>query len=305
LPSPRYLASLPERVVRSLSALAGGVLREAGEVTIPLRLRRTRLYRALAGNTLQFLIEQVGQVEGTYPVEGGLPHDYMIRHAAGNVLEVAGIATFSASPVWVLAALADITGAGRELIADISAALQEEGLLPSGHRFESVDQLLDGLESTAGKLSDTVRVPPLDVGTLRREWSGLRAAAGSIPRASLPAIATLEKQWREFREEAANQQRSVFQLSSVAALAAMRQLPDNVRWLSRATRITARRTGEVLFDTLLNHYWLTLAEIRQTGFWKFWMREFQPYLAGALQQFSPKRVSLTERLLSRGKSRLQ
>jgi hypothetical protein len=68
LPSALFIASLPERVVRSLSALAGGVLREAGEVTIPARLRRTRLYRALAGNTLQFLIEQVGQVEGTYPV---------------------------------------------------------------------------------------------------------------------------------------------------------------------------------------------------------------------------------------------
>ncbi len=223
----------------------------------------------------------------------------MIRHAAGNVLEIAGIATFSASPVWVLAALADITGAGRDLIADISTALQDEGLLPPGHRFESIDQLLDGLENTAGKLADTVRVPPLDVRALRREWSELRTAARTIPRASLPAIASLEKQWRQFRQEAARQKHSVFQLSSVAALAAVRQLPANVRWISRATRVTARRTGEVLFETLLNHYRVTLAEIHQTGFWRFWMREFQPYLNGALQQFSPKRVSLTERLLKR------
>ncbi|MGA2186278.1 MAG: hypothetical protein ABSH47_24960 [Bryobacteraceae bacterium] len=301
MPSASFIASLPERVVRSLSALAGGVLREAGEVTIPTRLRRTRLYRALAGNTLQFLIEQVGQVEGTYPVEGGLPDDYLIRHAAGNVLEVAGIATFSASPVWVLAALADISGAGRELIGDIAQALQEARLLERGRGFESVDQLLDGFESTAGKLSDTVRVPPLDVGALRREWSELRAAARAIPRPSLPAISLLERQWRQFRDEAARQHRSVFELSSVAAISAVRKLPDNVRWLSRAARVTARRTGEVLFETLLNHYRVTLAEIHQTGFWRFWMREFQPYLAGALQQFSPQRVSLTERLLTRRK----
>ncbi|MGD0620201.1 MAG: hypothetical protein ABSB67_21380 [Bryobacteraceae bacterium] len=297
LRSALFIASLPERVVRSLSALAGGVLREAGEVTIPARLRRTRLYRALAGNTLQFLIEQVGQVEGTYPVEANLPGDYIVRHAAGNVLEFAGIAAFSASPVWVLAALADISGAGRELIADIAGSLQEAGLLEHGHRFESVDQLLDGLEATAGKLSDTVRVPPLDVAALRHEWSELRTAARSIPKPRLPAVAALERQWRQFREEAARQERSVFELSSVAAISAVRQLPDNVRWLSRAARVTARRTGGVLFETLLSHYWLTLSEIHQTGFWRFWMREFQPYLTGALQQFSPGRESLTERLL--------
>ncbi len=288
-------------MVRSLSALAGGALREAGEVTIPARLRRTRLYRALAGNTLQFLIEQVGQVEGTYPAEGSLPGDYAVRHAAGNVLEFAGIAAFSASPVWVLAALADISGAGRDLIADIARALQDEGLLERGRGFESVDQLLDGLESTVGKLADTVRVPPLDVGALRREWTELRGAAASIPRPSLPAIAALEQQWREFRAEAARQQRSVFELSSAAAISAIRKLPDNVRWLSRAARVTGRRTGQMLFETLLNHYSVTLAEIHRTGFWRFWMREFQPYLTGALQQFSPRRTSLTERLLTRRK----
>ena len=288
-------------MVRSLSALAGGVLREAGEVTIPVRLRRTRLYRAMVGNTLQFLIEQVGQVEGTYPAQEGLPADYMIRHAAGNVLDFAGIVTFSASPVWVLAALADISGAGRELIGDIAQALQEEELLERGKTFATVDQLLDGLEGTAGKLADTVRVPPLDVAALRREWADLREAAATIPRPGLPAISVIEKQWRLFREEAANQSRSVFELSSLAALSAVRQLPGSVRWLSRAARVTAQRTGGAVFEALLSHYWLTLQQIHETGYWRFWMREFQPYLAGALQQFSPERMSITERLLSRRK----
>lgn len=301
-PSAAWIASLPERVVRSLSALAGGLLLETGEVTIPSRLRRTRLYRALAENTLRFLVEQVGQVEGAFPPGEQLPRDYIVRHAAGNVLDVAGIATFSASPVWVLAALADISGAGRELIADIARSLEEEGLLQPGPRLESVDQLLDGLESTAGRLSDTVRVPPLDVASLRREWADLRTAAASIPRASLPAITSLEKQWREFRAEAALQHRPVFQLSSLAALSAIRRLPDNVRWLSRAARVTGRRAGALLFETLLNHYWLTLTEIHQTGFWNFWLREFQPYLDGALRQFSPHHISLTEKLLSRRKA---
>ncbi|MEK7753885.1 MAG: hypothetical protein AAB654_18325, partial [Acidobacteriota bacterium] len=126
---PHYLASLPERVVRSASALAGGLVRELGDVTLPPAIRRTRLYRSLVDSTLRFLIEQVGQVEGAYPLEGRLAEDFAMRRAAGNGIELVGILTFRASPVWVLAALADLSGAGRQLIQEIAASLKQEGLL--------------------------------------------------------------------------------------------------------------------------------------------------------------------------------
>src|SRR4029079_13121649 len=98
----------------------------------------------------------------------------------------AGIVAFRASPVWVLAALADLSGAGRELIAEIAGALESEGLLQPGRRFETVDQLLDGLEATAGSLVDSVNTPPLDVAGLRQEWARFRHEARRLPRANLP-----------------------------------------------------------------------------------------------------------------------
>ena len=64
--SSAFLLSLPERAVRSATALAGGILREIGDVTIPKTIRRSRLYENLVESTLQFLIEQVGQVDGVY-----------------------------------------------------------------------------------------------------------------------------------------------------------------------------------------------------------------------------------------------
>src|SRR5215217_2537911 len=92
-----YVLSVPERVVRAISALAGGVLRETGEVVLPARLRRTKLYQSLVDSTLRFLIEQVGQVEGSYTKEEELPKDFLIRRTAGNVIEIAGIVAFRAS----------------------------------------------------------------------------------------------------------------------------------------------------------------------------------------------------------------
>ena len=293
-----YLYSLPERLLRSVTGLSGGVARELGDVLLPARVRRSRLYDSLVGSTLRFLIEQVGQIDGTNPNAEPLPEDFLVRRAAGNVVELAGIASFRASPVWVLAALADLAGAGRELIGEMAEALQSEGLLEQGREFHSVDQLLDGLERTAARLTEAVNTPPLDVASLRTEWAEIRVEAARIPAAAMPTD-RLFRQWRDLKQEAAGQGRSVLQLSSVMALAAVRELPENARWLSRAVRVCGRRTGEVLAHGLLDHYQKSLAEIREAGYIRYWLREFRPYLKGALRQFSSQRVSTTERLLSR------
>src|SRR6185436_3248408 len=124
-----FLLSLPERGIRSLTALAGGLVREVGEISIPRTVRRSQLYQNLVDATLRFLIEQVGQVKGVYSSEEALSENFLVRRAAGNGIELIGILAFRASPVWVLAALADASGTGRFLIREIAAALKQEGLL--------------------------------------------------------------------------------------------------------------------------------------------------------------------------------
>jgi hypothetical protein len=290
----RYLLSLPERAVRSLAGLAAGLVREVSEVSLPSALRRTRLYRNLVDTTLRFLIEQVGQVEGSYPDGERLAADFALRRTAGNGIEIAGILAFRASPVWVMAAMADVTGAGRHLIREISAALADQGLLEPGSRFDTVDQMLDGLERTSSRLADTISTPPLDVGALRGEWQAIRRDAASI---HAPAIESLDRLWVEMKAEAASQGRSVFELSSVMALSAFRGTPETLRWLTQGASVAARRTGEIMGIVLLGHYRQALKEIHEEGFVRYWTREFQPYLHAAARQFSPDRESLTERWL--------
>src|SRR6266516_7434854 len=123
----KYFLSLPERVVRSLSALSGGLLQEIGNVVLPGSVRRTRLYRTMVEVVLRFLIEEVGQVEGIYPSEGRLAEKFLLQRTASHGIELLGILAFHASPIWVLSALADATGSGRKLIQEISEALQDEG----------------------------------------------------------------------------------------------------------------------------------------------------------------------------------
>ena len=154
----RYLLSLPERVVRSASALTAGLVREVSDVALPRRLRRTVVYRIMVESTLRFLIEQVGEVEGAYPVDGQLSDDFLLQRAVGDGIDIAGVVAFHASPVWILAALSDLSGAGRDLLDDIIVSLKQDRLLDADTEFENVEQVLDGLERTTGQLAQALRV---------------------------------------------------------------------------------------------------------------------------------------------------
>ena len=283
--------------MRSATALAGGLVREIGDVAVPTALRRTRLYRSLVDSTLRFLIEQVGQVEGVYPGESALAENFIVRRAAGNGLELVGILAFRASPVWVMAALADLSGSGRHLIREISLSLQQQGLLAANSNFETMDQILDGLESTAGHMAETINTPPLDVAALREEWRIIREHAARIPPRNLPSVDLLEDQWRELKSTAVAEDRSVLEVSALLALSAVRRLPENVQWLSRCAAGAAMTTGSLLASNLLGHYSDALREIRAEGYLAYWRREFRPYLQAAARQFSPKRRSSTEKML--------
>jgi hypothetical protein len=293
----RYLISLPERVVRSAAALAGGLIRELGDVTVPTAVRRTKTYQTMVEIALRFMIEQVGQVEGVYPSEGELASNFLLRRTAGHGIELAGLLAFRASPVWIMAALADISGAGRQIVQEISDALKEEGLLDRDSKFENIDQLLDGLGQTTGQAADLFNAPPMDVEGLRKEWATFRQSIAKIPPRNLPSAELVRRHWDELKTEAAAQGRSVFQLSSIMAVSAVAHAPETLVRLARAANKAVWRTGQLFAGSVLEHYSSTLRDIRERGYAAYWTEAFRPYLRAAAGQFSPQHRSLTDRLL--------
>jgi hypothetical protein len=291
--------SLPERVIRSALGLSAGLLREVGEVVLPRGVRRSQLYKSLVDTTLRFVIEQVGGASNIYPPEQPQLDNFLVRRGAGNAIELLGIVAFRVSPVWVLAALSDISGFGRRLIPEIAAALEAQGLLEPGAKFESVDQLLDGLERTSSRLAETFNTPPLDVASLRREWAALRAEARDLKPAQLPSPKTIGDQWEALKQESSRQGRSVFETSSVMAVSAVRALPAKARWLTASARVGATHTGKVLSAAILDHYSQTLQELHDVGYLAYAKRQLSPYLRACVDLFSPERRTLTQRLLDK------
>lgn len=295
----RYLLSFPERFVRSVLGLGAGVAREVGQVALPEGVRRSQLYQNLVDATFRFLIEQVGGVEGVYRAEEQLPDNFLARRTAGNAVEALGIVAFRASPVWVLAALADLSGMGRQLIPEIADALKMQGLLEQDKQVTSIDQMLDGLERTSSRLASTINTPPLDVAGLRTEWQAIKEEARHLQPASLPTWETISTMWTQLKTESTRQGRSVFETSSMMAVSAAHALPDGVRWLSASARVSAARTSHIVAAALLDHYRETLSEMRQVGYWTYASRQLRPYVHAAIGQFSPNRRTVTERVVEK------
>jgi hypothetical protein len=72
--------------------------------------------------------------------------------------------------------------------------------------------------------------------------------------------------------------------------------------VSASAKSAAGRTGQVVGSNLLEYYARTLADVREIGFITFTGRQLRPYVQAAVVQFSPKRPTLTQRLLDRWKS---
>ena len=299
----RYLLSFPERVLRAALGFGAGVAREVGDVALPESVRRGQLYRNMVETTLRFLTEQVGGGEPPRNAVDALPENFLARRTAGNAVEMLGIVAFRASPVWVLAALADVCGIGRHLIPEIAAALKARGLLDDEAEFASVDEMLDGLEKTSSRLASTINTPPLDVHALRREWAEIREEARALQPANFPSRETIRAVWDQLKDESARQKTSIFETSSMMAVSAVRALPEGVRWLSSSARVGAARTGQVVAAVLLEHYQQTLTEIRETGYMTYAGRQLRPYFHAAIRQFSPEHRTLTEHLLEKLETR--
>ena len=294
-----YLVTLPERLVRSAVGLSAGLAREVSDLVVPDAVRQGQVYRNMVDTTLRFLIEQVGGAEGAYPPDAPLPDDFLARRAAGNAVEMLGVVAFRASPVWVLAGLADLCGLGRHLIPQLADELKQKGLLDKDATFESMDQVLDGLERTSARVAFAINTFPLDVASLRAEWNGIREEARALQPSSLPSPEVITGLWDRLRAESAAQNRSVFETSSALALSAVRSVPDGVRWLSASAVAGAGRTGRVVGEALLDHYRQTLDEVRQVGYAEYASRQLTPYVRAAVAQFSPEQRTLTERILAR------
>jgi hypothetical protein len=280
----RFLLSVPERIVRSLAALAGGLVHESAQILLPRLVRRSRLYEASAKNLLRVTVELVGGVEGASTAEpGGGVGQLAVRKGAGNVVELGSIAAFGFSPLWLLAAASDLARGSRVYLDALVGELKAAEVLAPEAEFGSLDELLGALERGSGTAARLVDIPPLELAELRASVAELRGNVDDLPSADeLAAV------YAGLRRAARAEERSLLEVSAGIGLAFLL----SARSLSREHLVTPYRQD-----------WRPL---RDEGFAAYSRRVAQPYRRAVEGHFDRDRETWTERgleRLSRGRRR--
>jgi hypothetical protein len=276
------LASLPERLVRSLAALVGGGVHETATLALPRFVRRSRLYEATAKNMLRITVELVGGVAGASTEEAAAPGagELAKRKAAGNVVELGSIAAFGFSPLWVLAAAADVTRGSRVYLDAFVAELVRAGVLPAGSKPGSVDELLGALEGVSGTTARLVDIPPLELRALRRSLDDIRRDAGT-----LPGPEQLAGVFDGLRDAARRERASLLEVSVGIGIGFFN---------------SARHVGR---QHVLDPYREDLAPVRDEGLAAYARRVSAPYAAAVKRHFDTESRTYTERGIERMRRR--
>ncbi|MGL6278380.1 MAG: hypothetical protein ACRC50_02340 [Gaiella sp.] len=278
-----FLLSFPERLARALAAGLGGTVHETFQLALPRVVRTSRLYEATAKNLLRVTIELVGGVAAQSPPEHEHepdPQKLAMRKGVGNAMELGSIAAFGFSPLWVLAAAADVTGGSRAYLDALVRELVREGLVAPEARIDSVDQLLAALQGVSGTSARMIDIPPLEVEALRRSLADMRRDASS-----LPSQDELARVYQAIRQVAEREGMSMLDVSVGVGFAFFN---------------SARKVGR---QHLLDPYTEDLRPLRDEGFGSYAHRVSRPYAEAVARHFDPAAPTLTERGLGRLRSR--
>jgi aconitate hydratase len=276
----RFLVSLPERIVRALAAATGGTIHETAQLVLPRLVRTSRLYEATAKNLLRITVELVGGVERPAEEVAGevetSPAKLAARKVGGNVVELGSILAFGFSPLWLLAATADVTHGTRVYLDALVTELKGSGVLAQDVSVGSVDDLLAALEGASGTTARLIDIPPLELEALRQSLTDLRADATGLP--TTEELATL---YAGLLAEADREQRSLLEVSLGIGLAFFN---------------SARKVGR---QHVLDPYTEDLKPLREEGFAAYASRVGSPYAQAVVRHLDPSRPTLTERGLER------
>jgi hypothetical protein len=266
--------SMPERLARTIAAVAGGIVHETATLLLPRLVRRSRLYEATAKNLLRITVELVGGVEASAPtteVERD-PGRLAVRKGAGNVVELGSIAAFGFSPLWLLAAAADVTHGSRIYLDTFVSELKWRGVLEPETSFETVDDLLASLEGVSGTGARLIDIPPLEIEALKRSLAELRRDTSG-----LPTPHELAGLLQGLRRTAAEERRSLLEVSVGVGLAFFN---------------SARHVGR---QHLLDPYREDLRPVKREGFGAYAARVSQRYAEAVARHFDLSEPTLTER----------
>jgi len=321
-----YGISLPERLVRSAVGVTAGTAKEIAEFVVPQAFQDSKSYEVMVRNSLGFLLDSVAMVSEAGPppnssmyVPGAAlagspvpgapanaivdaaaavnPSRFIARKAAGNFIDIAGLATLHVSPLWVLAIVSDAAYGTKTYLNELAQELQAQGLIDDSSVIHKVEDLFNAVKQASGSAASAFDQPPLSLDELRTSVEQTRKAVNEIDPRHLIPESEINRYWSEMRSIAAQEQISLLGVSAAIAM----ETVENVKNLSHGTLTGLFVAGKIINRNIFGHYWDSLANINEQGIWNSVRNTYTPYVGLAWGNFTSSRKTWTETVLDPGR----
>ena len=295
-----YGVSLPERALRSTSAMVGGVLKESAELLVPQAFQTSKSYSIFVNQMLGILTESVGGVEGAQDEHTDAQkgeqevESYVARKTIGNMLDFAGMATLHLSPITVLAIVSDIAYGSKSYIEELAAELKKEGVIDEDSTIHNTAELLDAVQSASGTVAEAFDLPPLSAQGLKETIDQTRDAVNRLDGSSVIPQNELIKLWDDMHSMATQEDVSLLDVSGAMTLYSLNQ----VATVGKGALSSVKVAGDMFDKHIFQHYVDGLNDIQEKGIYGSLAESSQPYIDAIWNNFSSNRETLTEDVLS-------
>jgi hypothetical protein len=288
-----YGLSLPERALRSTSAMVGGVLRESASLLIPQAFQDSKSYQMFVSQMLDFVANDVGGVKSDKPnateVDG-----YVAKKAVSNFVELAGMATLHVSPMTILAITSDLAFGSTHMLKELSAELKKQGVIAEQSTIDSTADFLEAISETSGDAANAFDLPPLSVEGLQDTIAKTQEKLNRLGPTQMLPQAEMQRMWNDIYDMAAKENVDVFEVSSAMTMYSMNQLGA----VAQGALTTIRVTGNMIDKHIFEHYWTALEDISDQGLYTFVGKVSGPYIEAVWDNFSIEKATLTQDLLN-------
>lgn len=292
-----YLLSLPERTLRSLSALVGGASLLVSETLLPVALRESTFYRILIGDTQRYLVEQVAQVARDLPETAEsdtVTADYAQRKLTGAVLETVGLLSVQFSPLWVFAIVGDAAAGSKLFLNRLVGQLKKNGVIPPDAHITELVDVLNVMQTASEKSATVIDTPPLSRADLAKLVNDLKTSYQQMFAKTADLLPRLETVWGQLEQVASQQNISLERLQGILTIEAAEWGRKGV---GTAVAITETST-ELLGEAILSSYANTLEQVKEQGIAGYVGRYMKPFWETAVSHFQPHTKTWTEEKLS-------
>lgn len=290
-----YGLSLPERMLRSTTALLGGALRESSALLVPQAFRNSKTYNVFVQQMLDFLVVDVGGVKPDPAAANAQQiENFVARKTVSNFVELAGLATLHLSPVTVLALMSDIAYGSQSYLMELSDELKRSGVIDEKSTIDNATSLLSALSQASSTTAQAFSAPPLSVEGLKETIQQTRSALSQVDPATVIPQAEIERLWNEMRAMSKREGVGLLDISSAMTMYTLNRVGD----VGRGALSSVTVVGNMFERNILGHYASALVSIKEKGFYATVADSSRPYIEATWQNFSTDKTTITEDLLA-------